>query len=142
MAQTLYGMVASPIVLIGELIGADMNTTDDQAIDLVLPPGCTDFILQPIRITNGSISLTTAVGGIYTATAKGGLAIGSATHAYNAITATGPNATATLSSMSVVAGYLRPSLFAIPNRVYLSLTTPQGAAATADFRIWAQCWKA
>jgi hypothetical protein len=129
-----------PTTMIGSLIGADMNSTADQAIVLTLPPGCTKFSTLGIRVSNPSTSLTTAVGGIYSATAKGGIAIGNGAQSYAALSATGPNAAGSLLSMGLNTSWYDPSLFATPNTCYLSLTTPQGAAATADFRIWAHCW--
>jgi hypothetical protein len=130
----------APTVVIGSLIGANMNTTADQAIPLTLPAGCTDFSTLAIRVSNPSISLTTAVGGIYSATAKGGIAIGNGAQTYSALSATGPNAAGSLMNMGLNTAYYRPSLFATPNTVYLTLTTAQGAPATCDFRIFAQCW--
>lgn len=107
---------------IGYLIGADFNSTGDQAIALA---GVGRWALRKIVVCNASISLTTAAGGLYTATSKGGVAIVAASQAYTALT----NANK----------YLDLTLTATPgtdvltvNTIYLSLTTAQGAAATAD----------
>ncbi len=131
-----YGELA----LIGELIGADMNSLLDQPIPLVLPVGCLFFSTLAIRVSNPSTSLTTCTGGIYSATAKGGIAIGNGAQSYAGLTATGPNVAGSLLSMGLNTSWYQPSLFATPNTAYLTLTLAQGAPATADFRIFANCW--
>lgn len=117
--------------LIGKLIGADMNVTTDQAITIT---DLTDFpsdkyIVEYIVVTNASISLTTAAGGVYTAASKGGSAIVAAAQAYSALTANTKFIKATLAGTAltdVLAG----------GTLYLSLTTGQGAAATADVYVF------
>ena len=49
-------------ILLGKLIGADMNSTSDRRIVMFSNPS--KFILRRIVVTNASISLTTAAGGI------------------------------------------------------------------------------
>ena len=69
-------------------------------------------------------TLTTAVGGIYTAATKGGIAVVSSGTAWS--TLTGPTIGANFTIASVGLDELTA------DALYLSLTTPQGAAATAD----------
>lgn len=129
-------MLALGITPIGRLIGANMDSTADQAIVLTLPSGFTKMVLNRITVMNASISLTTAVGGIYTAAAKGGIAMGNSAQSYAVLTATGPNVNGCLLNMGIASTWYVPGSFSTPNTVFLSLTTPQGAAATADFYVF------
>ena len=105
-------------------IGADMNSTADQAI--TIPAG--RYIPRRIVVDNASISLTTAVGGIYTGAIKTGTIIVPASQAYSALTTSSKYIDLTLT-----AGMATDILTA--TTIYLSLTTAQGVAATADFFI-------
>lgn len=107
---------------------ANFNDTSDQP--LILPPTITAFQLTGILIANASISLTTAVGGFYPQASKGGTAIVAAGQVYSSLTTSSKLLSATL-----VAGVLttRYSIAELPDwRIYFSLTTAQGAEATAD----------
>ena len=114
--------------VLGRAFGVDMNSTADQPISLQVPPGAR-YGITKIWVANASISLTTAAGGIYTAASKGGTAIVAAAQAYAAYT--GPTVFA---GLTVVAGQL--AVVQTANPLYLSLTTPQGAAATADVFVY------
>jgi hypothetical protein len=114
--------------VLGRVIGANMNVTTDQPIFLNVPAGAR-YRLTEIWVANASVSLTTAVGGVYTAAAKGGTVLVLATQAYTAFTAA-----TVLAAITVVAAQLAVTQNANP--IYLSLTTPQGAAATADFFVF------
>lgn len=107
--------------VIGYVIGANMNVTTDQAIAIAQPS--TRYVIQAIWVTNCSANLTTAAGGVYPTTAKGGTAIVAAGQVYSALTAA-----TILLPLTIAAGNV------IYNQaiVYLSLTTPQGSAATCD----------
>lgn len=111
-------------VVIGKLTGANMNTTNDQAIPV---RGTSRYIVRGILVTNASISLDTAKGSVYTAASKGGTALTTnpTTTAYSALTTSAKYVELTLASLDVLTA----------GTLYLSLTTPQGAAATADFYI-------
>ena len=111
---------------IGALLGANMNVTTDQQIPLFLPPTKL-FTVSQILVTNASISLTTAVGGFYPAASKGGTALVSNSQAYSGLTGSG------LAISLTLAGLAR---FAAGTNLYLSLTTAQGAAATADVYVY------
>lgn len=102
--------------------GCDFNVTTDNT--LVKQFACSTFAILQIRGMNASISLTTAVGGIYTGTSKSGTAIVSAATAYSALT--GPTVGANFTPTSAALDELTA------DALYLSLTTPQGAAATGD----------
>lgn len=100
----------------------DFNITTDNI--LVRQKACTEYYIDEIRVANASISLTTAVGGVYTASGKGGNALVANTQVYSALTGSGPGLILTLEPIGLgrqTAGTL-----------YLNLTTAQGAAATAD----------
>lgn len=122
--------------ILGVLYSADMNVTTDQAIPLILVPeiatGTARYVVRGVQVTNASISLTTATGGIYTATSKGGTAIvANALNQYTSLT------TATASLDLTLAAAATASTFT-GGTLYLSLTNAQGAAATADFYIWGE----
>ncbi len=107
-----------------QLTGANMNTTADQALTKAFP--FTNFTIEEILTTNASTSLTTAVGGIYTAASKGGSSVINAAQVYSAL------------STSLIV--LRPTVLTVDllssAALYLSLTVSQGGAATADFRVF------
>ena len=84
--------------------------------------------ISKITATNASVSLTTAVGGIYPAAAKGGTAAVANSQVYSALTAAAIALDLTLAAGTVV--------YAKGGQLYLSLTSPQGAAATADLYVW------
>ena len=126
------GPLRSATNVLASLGSANFNVTTDQAIQL--PNTITAFQISGILVCNASQSLTTAVGGFYPTTAKGGTAIVSSAQAYSSLTtaanllsctlAAGGNTTR-YSSLNVdnVDGYLT---------IYLSLSTPQGVECTGD----------
>lgn len=109
--------------LLGQLLGANLNTTADQAI----PMTSANYLVTAVVVTNASTSLTTAVGGIYTAAAKGGTAMVGAGQVYSALT--GDTVVLPL-TLAVTTTRLTVAT------LYLSLTVAQGAAATADLRVY------
>jgi len=112
-------------ILLGELISANMNSTGDQQIVIFSAPA--KYIIRRIVATNASISLTTAVGGIYTAVSKGGTAVVANSQAYSTLSAGTKFLDLTLASNTD---------YRTATSLYLSLTTPQGAAATADIFVY------
>lgn len=116
--------------LVGKLIGANMNVTTDNIVPLGTQSGL--FILDRIIVTNASINLTTAAGGVYTAVAKGGSAIVAAAQVYSALTAANKWLSLTLASIALT-DLIDPTT---QTALYLNLTTPQGAAATADVYVY------
>ena len=127
--------------VVGKLIGANFNVTTDQAIpiqiadtDDVVQTHEGDFILADIIVRNASISLTTAVGGIYTAASKGGSAIVANTQVYSALTSSVKWVALTKASISLTDVLNQANL-------YFSLTTAQGAAATADIYVFGRLFQ-
>ncbi len=110
----------------------NFNTVNDQPI--VFPQWITAFRLANIIITNASISLTTAAGGFYPAASKGGTPIVANTQVYSTLTASSKLLLATLASFGSTTRFSSANLASIGGllAIYLSLTTAQGAAATAD----------
>ncbi len=86
------------------------------------------YSVEYIVVTNASLSLTTAAGGFYTAASKSG-AIVAAGQVYSALTAATKFIKATLTGTALT------DLQAGTN-LYFSLTTGQGAAATADIYVF------
>lgn len=116
-------------ILLGELISANMNSTADQQIVMFSAPA--KYIVRRIVVTNASISLTTAVGGIYPQVSKGGTAIVANSQAYSGLTAT-----SRFIDLTIASGYTSGGSILTAKSIYLSLTTPQGAAATADVYVY------
>jgi hypothetical protein len=116
---------------LGKLANANMNVTTDQAIVLSmfgLAPALTGVIINRIVIANANVSLTTAAGGFYSAAAKGGLAIVAAGQVYSGLTAANLSIEATI-AVRLTQTTQAPVLF-------FSLTTAQGAPATADIYVF------
>jgi len=127
---TGWGGYAPTSIQCGTLKAANMNTTADQAIPISFPSST--YEITVIEISNASVSLTTAAGGFYQAASKAGTAIVANTQAYSTLTAAATNAAG-----STMAATLNLATAAFNLRtIYLSLTTSQGAAATADIRIF------
>lgn len=113
--------------ILGMANGLNMNSTADQAI--AMPGGL--YIIRRIVIANPSLSLTLAAGGIYTAASKAGTAIVSAAQLYSALT--GATKFLDLTLAAILGTDTRTE-----NTLYFALTTAQGAAATADIRIFGE----
>ena len=111
--------------LIGQLLGANMNVTTDQLIPINLLPKAL-YNVTDIYVLNPSTSLTTAVGGFYSAASKSGTGLVAASQAYSAATDA-----AHCEKCTIAAAGAAMVLSQQPN-IYFALTTPQGAAATAD----------
>lgn len=125
------GANGSSNVPAGYLVGANFNTTTDQAITINFPTGFTHFVIRRIVVGNASISLTTAQGGIYTASGKSGFALVASTQAYSSLSAPSFFLSATLASVA-----MSNQLNLAESPLYLSLTTAQGSAATADVTVF------
>lgn len=122
------GAIRTGGVCVAVLKGANMNSTSDQMI----PMDCTRYIIRRITAMNTSTSLTLAVGGIYTATSKGGSTIVANTQVWSTLTGSTKFLDMTLASITQTDWRTEPAL-------YLSLTTAQGGAATLDLYIYADC---
>lgn len=131
-AQAQSNSYAPPVSVNGsapmcKIVAANFNSTADQAC--IIPAAITKWTPTAIVVTNCSASMTLAAGGVYPTTAKGGAAIVAAVQVYSAATSSSISV-----NLTVVAGALTTP-FAV-NTVYLSLTTPQGSAATCDFYVY------
>lgn len=111
--------------LIGTKLSANFNVTTDQAIPITRI-GSQKYLITKIVVTNASISLTTAAGGFYQTTSKGGTAIVANSQTYSALSAT-------TTALNVTLAINRT--YTLDN-IYFSLTTAQGAAATADIYVF------
>lgn len=109
--------------LLGKKISANMNSTADQLIAI----GSPKYYIDKVVVTNASISLTLSVGGIYTAASKGGTQVIGSTQVFSGLTASSKIVLLT----SLVAGDVLTG-----SQLYLSLTTAQGSAATADIYLY------
>lgn len=122
-------------ILVFTLPSANFNSTADQPITITLPTGYTRYQIQRIAVSNPSISMTTAVGGVYTAVTKGGVVVTPASQAYSGLTTNAANTSGNLLNVGLGAG----STTAFnATTLYLSLTTPQSTAATADVTVYIQ----
>ena len=134
-----WGGYAPTHIECGRLLGANMNVTTDQAIPISVPSAT--YLVDSIVVSNPSVSLTTAAGGVYSAASKGGVAIVGSGQAYSGLTSNSANTTgnalgltiATAGLTTAFQGYAQTSQI---STIYLSLTTGQGAAATADVRVY------
>ncbi len=146
MAQSQFQFPTSPwnafapaSVQCGWLYGANFNSTTDQAITISVPSA--NYVFDKIIVSNPSVSLTTAVGGFYTAASKGGVTVVANSQAYSGLTTNTANTTGnalavTLSTAGTTTMFGGPSQGSnAVTTLYLSLTTAQGAAATADVRV-------
>ena len=118
--------------VLAQLLGANFNTTDDQAI--TLPDTITKFCLTRIIATNASLSLTTAVGGFYPTVSKGGTSLVANTQVYSGLTAAASLLNPTLTSFANTTAFTASNLTNFS--IYFALTTGQGAAATADIYLF------
>lgn len=114
-----------PTDLLFSLKNADFNSTADQ---ILTPTFNGKFRIRRVTVQNASISLTTAAGGLYTAASKGGSAIVAAGQAYSSLTGALLALDCTIALPALVLAAATP--------LYLSLTTAQGAAATADIDVY------
>jgi hypothetical protein len=118
--------------VIASLRGANFNIATDQPI--LIPQQFTAFQLTGVLITNASVSMTTAAGGFYPQASKGGSALVAAATTYALLTSPDLLLSATLTSFALTGRLSANNLGQLNGllAIWLSLTTPQGAAATAD----------
>lgn len=120
-------------------VAVDFNTTNtDHQCALTIPTGITRVRLNGIFLLNTgtTASLTTARGGVFTATGGGGTTI-AADQALSGITSNANNNAANILAMTAAggAGWLNVSTL---TAIYYRNSTPQGAAASGIFSLWAQ----
>jgi hypothetical protein len=115
----------------GVLRGANFNSTADQEIKIA---SLTDrYIISRIEVSKPSINMTTAVGGFYPTTAKGGNALVANTQVYSALS---DNVNLPGSALATTLAAATDLTMWDTSSIYLSLTTPQGSAATADVTVY------
>ena len=113
-----------PVRLIGRLYAADMTSSGDQLI--TLPLG--SWIVTQVYAAKGSVSMTTAVGGVYVGAGTGGTQIVANSQAYSGLTGASTDVvTCTMNATPTVAGGTDVLNFC--------LTTPQ-ASGTADVFVY------
>jgi len=114
--------------VLATLLSADFNSIADQP--LLLPSSMTAFAITGIIVTNSQISLTTASGGFYPQTSKGGTAIVANSQVYSSLTGATKLLNCTIEATALATYYTRGN---VPDwAIYLSLTVAQGINATAD----------
>lgn len=116
--------------LAGFLIAADFNSTSDQAIP-ILPTIVAGYVIRRIIVAAATANLTTAVGGVYGAAAKSAPNIVANTQVYTALTGATKFLDLTLTALCGTDVFTQGTL-------YLSLTTAQGAPATANVFVFAE----
>ena len=102
---------------------------DDQEITMFSAPG--KFIVRRIVATNASVDLTTAAGGIYPAVSKGGTAVVANSQVFSGLTAA-----TKFVDLTIASGYTSGGDILTVKNLFLSLTTAQGGAATADVYVY------
>lgn len=107
-------------LLLGKISSADLNTTADQTIPLLL--GIKQ--ITKILVTNPSGGVNVAVGGIYTTTSKGGVQVVANSQVYSTL---GANLSL---SLTIAKDYTSV------NTLYFSLTIGQGGASTVDIYVY------
>ena len=126
--QQFYDLIESQIGCIGKLIGANMNTTADQIINLT---GGTKFIITDIVFTNASVNLNTAnIGDFYTGVGRSGNLIA------QFLTGSFAFLTTALKFINYITLGFSIGFDIAPSTLYFSITTPQGAPATCDIYIF------
>lgn len=123
--------------ILGVLRSANLNVTTDQGIGIVPLTStnagylatATKYIVTRIWVDNCSLSVTTAAGGIYPATSKGGTPLVAAAQTYTNCTSSTTMQQATLAAATTTTTYTATTLF-------FSLTAAQGAAATGDVYVY------
>lgn len=116
--------------LLGKLIGANFNSTLDQAITVA---GTVSYRITEILVTNCAVSLTAASGGFYNAAGKpGGGVLVAAAQVYSALTGT------TSQFMTTTIGGVGSTNLQTAATIYLSLSVAQGSPVTADVYVFGE----
>jgi hypothetical protein len=121
----------SGYTMIGRIVGANMNITTDQSATMFLNPG-QYYVPTNMIVKDCSASLTTAAGQVYDAASKGGnVLFGSAvTQVFSSCT--GAGTAESITGKIATGGGAGAVVDASTVPPILSLTTAQGAAATAN----------
>jgi len=114
-------------------LNASFNDTNDQPISI--PKTLSVFVVTRILVTNASTSLSTAAGGFYSGASKTGVTMVAAAQVYTLLTAASLVLYPTLTSLGSGVRFSSANLSELDTdywQLFLSLTTGQGSAATAD----------
>lgn len=114
--------------VMGHLFSANMNSTSDQLIQVKSQTGM-PWILRRIVATNATRAMNTVVGGFYTGGGKTGTILVANSQVYALL-----DDPTKWVDLTIAATPLNTVLST--NVIILSLTTPQGQAATCDFYIY------
>jgi len=118
--------------ILAKLFSADFNSIADQAIQF--PKLITAFNITAILITNASAEPDNRRRRFYPTTAKGGTAIVANSQVYSSLTTSAKLLSATLAAGGATTRYSSANVDNISGylTLYLSLTSAQSVAATAD----------
>lgn len=114
-------------------LNASFNDTNDQPIPI--PKTISVFCVTRIIVTNASSSLTVAAGGFYSGASKTGVTMVAAAQTYTLLTAPSLLLNPTLTALGSGVRFSTANLTELDTdywKLFLSLTTGQGSAATAD----------
>lgn len=103
--------------------GVNVNATGDQAVMNII--NSTSYSVEQVVMTNASLSLTTALAGVFTAVSAGGTAI-VANAALSGMTSATIVSQRTVAATGIQTG----------QQLYLNVGTAQGAAATVDVYVY------
>ena len=122
----------SPFNVIASYRSINFNVTTDQPI--VIPAQIVAFRLSNIIITNASVALNTAQGGFYPQAGKTGTPIVAASQGYSSLSSSNALLLATLAAFGATTRFSANTLGSVAGQlaIWLSLSTAQGVAATAD----------
>lgn len=112
--------------LLGVFRAANLNSTADQRI--LIRRGIPRYSIDYIDITNASGTPTTAVGGFYTAPSKAGLVLVANSQVYSSLSS--------INARLKLAVTASDTLWLTGPAIYFALDIAQGAAMTADIRIF------
>ena len=112
----------------GYLLGADFNSTEDQAIKILSPTRW--YAVFRHYVINPSTSLTTAQGSLYLNAGKD-VILNATTTGYTAAQTNAIN-----TANNAVGQAVSNNVVTDNDTIYLSLTTAQGAPATADVYVF------
>lgn len=115
----------------GKLIGANFNSTADQAITITSPAA--NYIIFRVRVANPSADMSTAtvpLGGFYSGAGKTGITLVAASQSYAGLTSGAVN---TGGSALVING--PGNLYANWSTIFFALSTAHGSACTADIYV-------
>jgi hypothetical protein len=128
----LNAVIDNSNTLLGKLIGANLNTTADQHI-LIWGGENDRWVVTNIVFTNADAVINTATGGaFYTGPGQTGNWIASPVSASNIRFLQGPDEYVSISN----AKWANKTTVGVGTSLYLSLTAPEGAAATCDVYVY------